>query len=177
LRKLSFFYRIKKVYTLGINFIGRHADCLLFNIDKLLYFMHRLTPFFLNIVRKQGVVFFVGVNFILLNWFKYKEQNNQQELIINWKSGLFSNFFHTRLWSNSKDMRSLNSLPVSFIFFNFDRYLSAFKEINKFNLPIIGIFEKSLNPSLIYSLGGLHHSFFVNCFFFKLFSRFLKHLN
>jgi hypothetical protein len=67
LRKLSFFYRIKKVYTLGINFIGRHADCLLFNIDKFLYFMHRLIPFFLNIVRKQGVVFFVGVHFILLN--------------------------------------------------------------------------------------------------------------
>jgi len=81
--KLSFFYRIKKVYTPGINFIGGHADCLLFNIDTFLYFMHRLTPFFLNIVRKQGVVFFIGINFILLNWFKYKEQNNQQELIMN----------------------------------------------------------------------------------------------
>jgi len=65
--KLGFFYRFKKVYTFGVNFIGGHADCLLFNTDKFLYFMHRLTPFFLNIVRKQGAVFFIGVNFILLN--------------------------------------------------------------------------------------------------------------
>lgn len=72
----------------------------------------------------------------------------------------------------------MTNLPVTFIFLNFDKYLTAFKEINKFNLPIIGLFEKSFNPGLIYSLGlgDLHQSFFINCFFFKLFSRLLKNL-
>jgi hypothetical protein len=177
LLKLSFFYRIKKIYMPGANLIGVHCGCLLFNLDKFLYFMYRLTPFFLNVVRKQGIVFFIGVKFTLLKWFKYKEQNIQQELIINWKGGILSNFFNTRLWADSKSLPNLNALPISFIFFNLDNYLTAFKEINKFKLPVIGLFEKSFNPSLIYSFGGLHQSFFVNCFFFKLFSRFLKYLN
>lgn len=177
LHKLSFFYRIKKIYSSNLNLIATHSNCLLFNLNTFLYFMYKLTPFFLNLIRKQGVVFFIGIKFSLLKWFKYKEQNNQQELIINWKSGLLSNFFNTQLWSNSRAMQGLVKLPMSFIFLNFDKYLSAFNEINKFKLPIIGMFEKNVNPSLIYSFGGLHQSFFVNCFFFKLFSRFLKHLN
>jgi hypothetical protein len=80
------------------------------------------------------------------------------------------------MWASSKAHNTLTNLPFTFIFLNFDKYLIAFKEINKLNLPIIGLFEKNLNPSFIYSFGELCQSFFINCFFFKLFSRFLKHL-
>jgi len=68
-------------------------------------------------------------------------------------------------------------LPISLIFLNFDCCKNEFKEVNSFNLPTIGLFTNILNPNLVYALGGLSHSFFIVGFFFKLFSRFLKHLN
>lgn len=179
LLKLSFFYRVKKKDFFGIDLIGTHNNCLLFNLDNFLYFMFRLTPFFFNLIKKKGGIFFVGIKFVLLKWFQKNEKYNQQEFVVTWKGGTLSNFFWTRNWVKSKDRHVLTTLPVTFIFLNFDRYLTAFKEINKFNLPIIGLFENNLNPTLIYSLGlgDLRQSFFINCFFFKLFSRFLKNLD
>ena len=176
LLKFSFFYRVNKKDVLGVDLIGTHSNCLLFNLDKFLFFMFRLTPFFFNLIKKQGGIFFIGTKFILLKWFKEQKQKGQQEFIVAWKGGMLSNFFCSRIISKTKGKQYLSLLPIAFIFINFDKYLAAFKEINKFNLPIIGLFEKSLNPSLIYSLGGIYQSFFINCFFFKLFSRFLKHL-
>lgn len=178
LLKLSFFYRVNKIDITGIDLIGTHNYCLLFNLDNFLYFIFRLIPFFLNLIKKQGCIFFIGVKFILLKWFKKQVTSNckQQELIFSWKNSLFSNFFYTRIWFKSKNKPSLINLPISFIFLNFDKYLIAFNEINKLNLPVIGLFQKSLNPTVVYSFGGFSHSFFVNCFFFKFFSRFLKYL-
>ena len=166
LSKLSFFYRIKKNYIFGLDLIGTHNNCLLVNIDKILYFIFRLTPFFFNLIKKQGGIFFVGINFILLKWFKNQDKKNQQEVVVIWKNGVFTNFFDTIKWAKSRERDYLTSLPICFIFLNFDKYLTAFKEVKKFNLPLIGLFEKQLNPSLIYSLGGWSQSFFINCFFF-----------
>lgn len=176
LLKLSFFYRIKNIDFFGVDLIGTHNNCLLFNLDKFLYFMFRLTPFFLNLLKQQGGVFFIGIKFLLLKWFHNQKHSGQQEIITAWKGGILSNFFCARIWAKSKEHQFFTNLPVTFIFLNFDKYLTAFKEINKFNLPIIGLFEKNLNPSLIYSLGELHPAFFINCFFFKLFSRFLNQI-
>jgi hypothetical protein len=65
LLKLSFFYRVTKktgeLYALG----PKHGS-VLFNLDILLYFMFKLAPFFLTVVKKQGGVFFIGIKLILL---------------------------------------------------------------------------------------------------------------
>jgi hypothetical protein len=178
LLKLSFFYRVGKLDAGGADLIGTHSYCLLFNLDNFLYFIFRLIPFFLNLIKKSGCIFFIGVKFILLKWFKKQNSNScKQELIFSWKKSVFSNFFYTRVWFRSKNKQSLSNLPISFIFLNFDKYLIAFNEINKLHLPLIGLFQKSLNPAVAYSFGGFSHSFFVNCFFFKFFSRFLKYLS
>jgi hypothetical protein len=66
LLKLSFFYRVKKKDFFGIDLIGTHNNCLLFNLDNFLYFMSRLTPFFFNLIKKKGGIFFVGIKFVLL---------------------------------------------------------------------------------------------------------------
>jgi len=66
LLKLSFFYRVKKKEIFSASVIGLHQGCFLFNLDQLLYFILSLIPFFSNIIIKQGGIFFIGVNFILL---------------------------------------------------------------------------------------------------------------
>jgi hypothetical protein len=65
LLKLSFFYRLKKKVT-ELDLTGLHYSHLLFNLDKFLCFMFKLIPFFFNIVKNQGGVFFIGIKFILL---------------------------------------------------------------------------------------------------------------
>ncbi len=177
LLKLSFFYRVNKKDITGVDLIGTHHHCLLFNLDKFLYFIFRLIPFFFNLLKKQGCIIFIGIKFVLLKWFQAQQGNfKQQELVSTWKNSLFSYFFYSRVWFKSKQKHHLTHIPIAFIFLNFDRYLVAFNGINKFNLPIIGLFQKSLNPSMIYSFGGISNSFFINCFFFKFFSKFLKYL-
>ena len=97
LLKLNFFYRVKKKDILGVNLIGMHNDCLLFNLDRILYFMFRLTPFFFNLIKKQGGIFFIGIKFILLKWFQDQSEKDRQEVIVTWKGGILSNFFYTRI--------------------------------------------------------------------------------
>lgn len=176
LLKLSFFYRLKKKVT-ELDLTGLHYSHLLFNLDKFLCFMFKLIPFFFNIVKNQGGVFFIGIKFILLKWFQKTCKSSQQGVISIWKGGIISNFFRVRVWAEVKSRLALKNLPVVFIFLNFDTYLTAFKEVATVNLPIIGIFEKYINPSFVYSLGELKQTFFINCFFFKLFSQFIKHLS
>ena len=158
----------------GLDSVGLHNKCFLFNFDKFLCFIFRLVPFFFNIIKKQGGIFFAVNNFILLKWFHYNALSKQQEFILIWKGGVFSNFFCTKFWSTRRDSGTLTKLPIGFFFFNFDKYLSVFKEVDKFNLPIIGLFGKILNPNLVYSFGEFYQSFFITCFFFKFFSRFFK---
>ena len=143
-----------------------------------MHFIYRLIPFFFHLVKKQGLIFFIGVNSILLKSFKSHEEYAQQASIIFWKGGLLSRFFCQKLWLESKGITSkLVTPPICFIFLNLDNYLNVFKELSNYKLPIIGLFDSSANPSLIYSFGEMPNTFFINCFFFKLFSRVLKHLN
>jgi len=79
--KLSFFYRVKKQGTLGFNCIGEHNQSLLFNINKILYFLFKLTPFFFNLVKQRGCIFFIGINLILFKWFKNNSDLYLQEII------------------------------------------------------------------------------------------------
>jgi hypothetical protein len=66
LLKLSFFLRVKIKQSIQAGAIGIHSDCLLFNLDKFLFFMFMLVPLFFNLLKKQGGIFFVGIKFILL---------------------------------------------------------------------------------------------------------------
>lgn len=177
LLRLSFFYRVKKKSIFDIGLIGHHEDCLLFNLDQFLYLMFRLIPFFFNLVKKKGGLFFIGVNFILLKWFQDQAKKVTQEVVVIWKGGRLSNIFNNLILEKLKDKSFLTMLPVSFIFLKFDKYLVAFKEIYKFHFPMIGLFEKKLHPTLAYSFGGFNQSFFIHCFFFKLFLRFLEQVS
>jgi hypothetical protein len=80
--------------------------------------------------------------------------------------GIFSDFFNINKVTNCTKISRINKLPMAFIFFNFDKYLMVFKEIGKYYLPIIGLFEKVINPSLVYCFGNLYLSLFISCFFF-----------
>jgi hypothetical protein len=64
--KLNFFYSVNKRGILGFGIIGIHNSCFLLNLDKLLQFLFKLIPFFFNLISKQGCLFFIGINFILL---------------------------------------------------------------------------------------------------------------
>lgn len=153
-----------------------HYSCTLLNVNNFLSLIFKLVPFFLNIISRQGGLFFIGLKFILLKWF-YKERGiNQQKLMVNWKGGDFSKFFYSNILLNLNKGENLSRLPIAFIFLNFDNYLVVFNEISKFNLPVIGLFQNILNPRLIYSFGDLSQSFFINCFFFKLFSRLFRNV-
>jgi len=81
LLKLSFFYRIKKEKSVWSGLIGTHNSCMLFKVDDILYFIFRLIPFFLNLIKKQGGLLFIGVDCMLLKWFKKQVEPGHQELV------------------------------------------------------------------------------------------------
>jgi ribosomal protein S2 len=179
LTKFTFFYRITQNNTSESNLLGFHNNSLFFDIHKVMYFLLRLTPFFLNLVKKKGCLSFIGVNFILLKWFQQQSSKTSQNLVLNWKAGILTNFFKITKLSrvDQKSSMPLSQIPISFFFLNFEKYNIAFKEINKFNIPVLGLFKKKLNPTAIYSIAGLQQSLFINCFFFKLCSRLIKRLH
>ena len=176
LLKFSFFYRVQKK-NIEVDLVGRHDNCLFFDLDKVLYFILRLIPFFFNLIKQQGCLVFIGINFVLLKWFQKQKFNRQEEFILDWKAGIITNFFKRKLDSSKLVESDLIKLPLSFFFFKLDNFYGAFKEISKLQLPILGFFENTLNPVLIYSIGGWKMSFFINCFFFKLLSKILNKIH
>ena len=76
--KLNFFYSVNKRGVFGFDIIGIHKGCFLLDLDKLLHFLFKLIPFFFNLILRQGCIFFVGINFILLKWFSYNQVLHKQ---------------------------------------------------------------------------------------------------